>query len=203
MKKPKNSTLVKIEITIAIIIILAGFLTFFSHYSVTGFVSAESKIQSLDLVIAKSQNFILTSDNEEPYTLTSFKISGEVSGDGLAEVYITDSTGQKVLVYENIGKVTKTMSAITGMVPAVKRNLLYEKSDSLLLIIPDKELETTPKRTLEENEVIKTGAFNDACKESCFIKMEMSRNNEYNLIVEVEPGTTVNINQITITYAYD
>ncbi len=202
MKKNSKQKLVKFEIAIAVIILLVGILAFFSYYSITGFVSVESKIQSLNMVIDNSQSFILTSNGEEPYTLTSMRISGEIIGEGFAELYLTDAAGKKILIYENIVKKTKAMSAITGMVSVVKRSTLYEKKqlDDLFVILPDKELGQMPKRTLAENEETSSGFFNNVCKDSCYLEIEMSKDKRYNIIANVEPGTIIKINEITITY---
>lgn len=190
----------KIAVVIVILIILIVALIFLSNQSITAYVPADFKAQQLNMVIDKSQSFILTTNNQEPYTLTSLRVSGEITGNGLAEIYLADITGQTILIYRNINKKTSGMEAITGMA-VVGKSSSYTKGelDKLLLIIPDKELKETPVRLLAGDEEIKSGIFSNACKDSCFMAMQMSKNNKYHLVVKVEPGTVLKITGIGYT----
>ena len=78
----------KIQIFMVLVLFIS-FITYASFKpSITGHVSANVYHQNLDLVINKSQNFLLSSDNLEPFIVSSLKISGNITGNGQVKVYI-------------------------------------------------------------------------------------------------------------------
>ncbi|MBW2993364.1 hypothetical protein KY317_02220 [Candidatus Woesearchaeota archaeon] len=181
----------KIQLSIIIIIVLIGLLAVFSKSNVTGFVSADSKSQQLNLLVDKSTEFILTSGNENPYSLVSFRVSGQVIGKGAAEIYLSDITGKRILVYRDTMEKSTAMSAITGMATGKKTQ---PELDKLLLIIPNREVDEKPAEA--ENQEIRTGFFTNECMDSCFMNLKMSINNRYKLIVLLEPETSIKISRI-------
>ena len=94
----------KLQITFGIILLLGIFTFALNKPSITGHVLININRQSLDIVIDESQNFLLSSDSVEPFVITSFKVSGNITGDGQVKVYIDTGRGQRVLVFENIQK---------------------------------------------------------------------------------------------------
>ncbi len=113
----------------------------YAFYSpnITGFVSVSIYKQNVSLVIDQSQNFFLTSDNIEPFIITSFKVSGEVIGEGRVKVLIDSGKGQRLTVYNNIMKEklakSKLLEITTRAVDDVKENV-NEKNDKWLIIKP-------------------------------------------------------------------
>ncbi len=179
----------KLQLSIIIILILVGLLAVLSKSNITGYVSADSKSQQLDIFADKSAEFIITAENEKPYSLTSFRISGQITGKGAVEIYLSDIVGKRILVYRNIMEKSTAMSAITGM--AIGKNTQPEL-DKLLLIIPNKELDEKPAKA--ENQ--ETGFFTDKCMDSCVMNLKMSKNSRYKLIVLVDSGTSIKISGI-------
>ena len=105
----------KIEITIAVLLVLGLTAFLIGNPNITGFLSLDFVMQDLNLTLSQSQNYIITSTNPEPFTLTSFKISGEMIGDGRVEIYIDNGQSQQLLVYRNVKQKQRGMALITGM----------------------------------------------------------------------------------------
>ena len=167
--------------------------------TITGYVPAKTYTQNLSLVINKSQNFLLTSDNLEPFTIESFKISGNISGNGQVKIYIDSGKGQRILVYKNIVKKKDKsgLSAITGQVVGPTESNNVNKNDKWLIIKPiNILLEKEAFDDINADDYLESGAFNQQCSETCFIKMDMSRNIAYRLIFLVEKGVVLRINEI-------
>ena len=159
-------------------------------------------------MINESQNFLLTSDNLEPFTITSFKISGNITGNGQAKIYIDSGKGQRVLVYKNIEKKEKTgLSTITGASTESdiesNKDKRTDKQDKWLVIKPIKVL--LEKEVFDEignDEYLMNGAFSWQCIESCFVRMEISRNIAYRLVFLVEEGTILKIDEVVFQTEY-
>lgn len=162
---------------------------------ITGYVSAEIAAQKLNLEVDKSQVFVLSANSTEPITLTSFRLSGEVIGSGLVQIFLND--GEKdLLVYSNVKKKGDGMNKITGMVAGAGGET--PKEGSWLAINPGSTAEN-PTQILAEGEQLASGAFDNECAETCFINFGLSSGNSYNLIFKIEPGTKLKINEVVYT----
>ena len=188
----------KVELTLVVGLILVLALVFSPQSeitSITGFVSSEVNKQRLDLHVQQSQVFTLQSD--EPFVLTQFSISGKVAGNGTAYVYL-ETAGTRALIYSNVQKMNaEFLSHITGLAisdlsgyisPGRKKNLTIEQGPTLSQFIP-----------LGEDETLEFKPFTDVCKQSCILPQHLFNSNTYNLIVLLEPGTTLHITGITYT----
>ena len=58
---------------------------FFKNPGITGYVSADFRSQVLNLEIDHSQKLLLATTSPEPLYLTSFRVSGEITGDKRAD----------------------------------------------------------------------------------------------------------------------
>lgn len=196
-------------VLIIVLLIVAWSAVFiFRNPSITGHVPVNIYTQNLNLVINKSQNFLLTSDNSEPFIITSFKISGNIIGDGQVKIYIDTGKGQKFLVYENIAQniaqKKDTQASLYGITGGITdksiKNATGEnisKDDKWLVIKPIKILlEKEAFDEVSNDESLVKGDFNWQCIETCLIRMEISRKIAYRLTFLVESGTVLKINKI-------
>ncbi len=203
MEESTKSRIHQIEIIAAVVLLFVGIVSFFPNPGITGYVSVESRKQRIDLTIANSQSYILTTNSEEPFSLTSLKFSGEVIGEGIAKAYIATKE-QNILIYSNvvkgeegIGSVTG-MEGITGNVVGVDPEL---EADSLII----EHLENIEGEigVIREGETIIKGNFENSCVDSCFIEMLLNKDIGYQLLFYVEVGTVLNINEISYTIRKD
>jgi len=190
-----------------VFLFIAGLFGFsFLNPSITGHVSVNINRQNLDLIINESKNFLLTSDNLEPFIITSFKLSGNIAGDGQVKIYIDTGKGQRLLVYDNIF-IKKDerggLSAITGQAiddtaeEDAERREGTNKGDKWLIIKPIRILlEKEVFEEINDDKYLISEEFNDKCKETCLINMEMSRNVAYRLVFLVEKGTILKLNEL-------
>ena len=196
-----HEKLKKIEVGVAICLLLVGALTFFSYPSITGHVSSDLNTQLVDFMIDESQLFEITTDSVEPFFITSFRISGVFIGNGIVEAYLDNGRGQQILIYDNIRekKADSGLGLITGGV--IGEEVEFEE------VLPEKTLRIKPAEVLSENIKIQlkkgeetfSGEFDSQCIESCFIEMEMAQDVGYNLIFRVESGTKVHLTKIQYT----
>ena len=201
------------EIVLFSLLFIALISSLFYKPSITGHVPVKIYTQNLSLVINESQNFLLTSDNTEPFLVASFKISGHIAGNGRVKIYIDSGRGQKLLVYNNIadkeddkGKLSSItgreddqseLSSITGGAIETPESKSENKNDKWLIIKPIKPL--LEKEIFDEigaNEHLANGDFKWQCRDTCFMSMEMSRNLAYRLVFLVEKGTILRIDEI-------
>ncbi|MBW2976653.1 hypothetical protein KY347_04365 [Candidatus Woesearchaeota archaeon] len=190
----------KIQLSFGILLISALIVSLFYKPAITGYVPTDINRQKLKLELNESQNFILASNNITPFTVTSFRISGEIIGEGQVKIYIDTGKGQTLLVYENIGKkgeYKKGLVSITSMAAADKKSEGGNKENGLLVITPLKPLLT--KEVFDEVgnfSVLVNGVFTDQCIETCFINMEISKEISYRLVFLIEKGTILKVNEI-------
>lgn len=188
-------TLKEFELAIALVLVLTVVISFFNFNStITGFVSVESYTQQLDYQLTKSTAFLISSPSE--VKINSFKLSGSVSG-GLVEVYLDNSAGQRLLVYQNLESVRGGLSAITGQsIKEAGSESLVEKQILQIAVLKavDEPLSVKSMFGKQVNE----GAFENKCKETCFINMIVSPESEYQLIVLVEEGAVLNLDELAI-----
>jgi hypothetical protein len=151
----------------------------FSRPSITGFVPTETFSQELDINVAQSQRFTITSDRVGPLRLSSFSLAGTVAGSGLVNVYLTDGI-KKWLVFTNKKKPGSAMESITGM--------------TVLNIEPGQKLDKI--ETLPPGYTAGPGAFRNECIETCILDEQMFDKPELFLDVILEPGTLLHIDEI-------
>lgn len=199
MRKMNLNQFAKVKIALAITLVLALSFHIFTNPNITGFVSLDFIMEDLNITLTESQSFILTSTATEPFTLTSFKISGDIMGNGSVEVYLDNNQGQKLMIYKNIRTRGGGMEQITGRATTEEQAEVSAEKKSYLIISPDKIIENVEPLQLSEKEETVSGPFSNECVETCFIRMELSSDTIYNLIFITEPGTILKFNKIFYT----
>jgi hypothetical protein len=202
MEEPTKQKLHQFEIIAAVVLLLVSIASFFPKPGITGYVSVETKKQKIDLSIANSQSYIITSNNQEPFYLTSLKLSGEVIGQGIAKAYI-DTKDQKILIYSNVIKKTEGIDTITGMGKITGQAITESETEEDYLVIEHLENIEPESGSIAEDEKIITGTFQDVCIDSCFIEMLLKENIAYQLLLYVEEGTILNIDEMSYTIRKD
>lgn len=176
---------------------VAFVLTFFPDTGITGHVSVEAGYQPLDMVIKESQSYVMTTDYENPITITFIRLSGEVIGDGRAEVILDNGLGQRLLIYSNaeeelgVNKITGMQyNKITGM--AISEEM---KELSLLNLV---EKGTLPDISPEPpaGTLLYEGSFANKCRQTCLMEMELSKEANYILEVMVSEGTELKLDNM-------
>ncbi len=203
MKEQTHNTIRKVQVFLAVSLLFVAVLFLFKDPGITGHFSADFRSQILDLEIGQSQKFLLSTNSEEPIYISSFRITGEVIGDGSVKVFIDNNAGQRILVYENIMKKEQGIPTITGM--AIAGPDIAEAIEEKLILL----------RLLEEIEFVNTGlslsadeehlegTFNNKCVDTCFIEMPLSTDSSYELIFNIQPGTKLKLTKITYTLKND
>jgi hypothetical protein len=202
MEESTKKKLHQIEIIGAIILLLVSVASFFPKPGITGYVSVETKKQKIDLTIANSQSYILTTNSQESFYITNLKISGKVVGNGIAKAYIMNAQGQKILIYSNIMEKTTGLDSITGMDKITGKAIganSEETSDELII----EHLENIETEQLTKEGILTSGNFEDACIDSCFIEMMLNQDIAYQLLFYVEEGTILEVNEIVYTTRRD
>lgn len=203
MEESTKKKIHQFEIMAAILLLLISVVTFFPKPGITGFVSVETKKQKIDLSIANSQSYILTTNSYEPMYLTSLKISGNVIGDGIAKAYIA-TKDQKILIYSNTFKEGGGLGSITGM-KEITGNVIgvdaeqQTESDLIIEHLENIELELD----IDQDETPSSGTFDNICRDSCFIEILLQEGIAYQLLFYVEEGTILNINELIYTIRKD
>jgi hypothetical protein len=197
----KIDKLTKIELSAAVALVLGLSLYLFGSPNITGFLTLDLVMQDLDIVLTESRTYSLSSSAPDPFILTSFKVSGKITGNGRVEVYIDNNQGQQILVYKNIKQKNRGMGHITGLLTRGEKMTENEKArqETYLVINPSEAIQNPELQEITEKEEIISGVFSNECSESCFIKMEISNDTVYDLIFKVEPGTTLKIDKIFYT----
>ena len=174
-----KDNLLKAEVIGALLIVsLIGIGMFGSR--TTGFIPMDVSREPLNLVIDHSQLYTMAMN--ESANLYSFSVSGSVSGNGTAYVFLDNRNGQRLLVYSNVQIPQDIGGArfITGMATAE-----IEPGRALNDQIP-----------LEEGEVLMMGPFVDECVETCSISPDFS-SDAYDMVFVVQPGTQLQIDSIS------
>ncbi|MCK4589616.1 MAG: hypothetical protein KAT77_04175 [Nanoarchaeota archaeon] len=183
----------QIELTVAIVLSLVIILSFFRP-TITGFVSAGTYSQNLDLVLDKSTIFLISAP--ELVEVTSFKLTGEV--EGAAKIYLDNMEGQRLLVYENLEKPKKGLGLVTGMAIGGSFAGTHYTGEKILEITQLDGFEEYVEFD-KSGKQVKNGPFEEACQETCFIKMEVNPEKEYKLIVLLEEGTCLKLEEVVLT----
>jgi len=169
---------------------------------IVGFVPVEIMSQPIDLVATESRSFILFTDREQLFNLTSLRISGEVIGSGRAEIVLENGLGQELWTYSNIKQ--KQGNMITGMAVNEEDNNLPTEKDELknqtwLIITPGDAIAENPEKQLTDGRETVTGKFQNSCTDTCYMNMKMQKGLYYTLKIRVDAGTQVNINELKYT----
>jgi len=205
MEESTKTKLHQIEIMGAVVLLLISIISFFPKAGITGYVSVETKKQKIDLTIANSQSYILTTNSPEPFYITNLKLSGEVIGDGIAKAYIMNAQNQKILIYSNVMEKGQGLDEITGM-DRITGNVVgtdLEEISEEDLVIEHLENIEGGLGGVTKDEMIYSGPFQDTCIDSCFIEILLNQDIAYQLLFYVEQGTILKINEIIYTTRKD
>ncbi len=174
---------------------------------IVGFVPVEIKSQPIDLVAEEPTSFVLFSDKQEQFALTSLRLSGTVTGEGRAEILLDNGRGQELLIYSNIKQ--KKGNLITGMsvtseeegAPLPEDVPINEVAEgqAWIKITEEAGLDERPAEQLGEDKKAVQGEFQHACLDTCYMNMKMREGLYYMLKVRVDPGTKVKINELKYT----
>ena len=173
------------------IVIVIIFMTalYFSRGTITGHLAKNIERNPVDIVVDKSQSFVLQLSNNAPFALSSFSISGAVNGPGRVNVYLDTGTGARRLVYTNTKGEVSAHDATTEFVE-------NSGSDASLVVTKYRDLgETTSSK---EGETI-AGSFRRVCSETCSLDPTVFASSRYELLFFVDEGTTVHVNEILHT----
>lgn len=168
-----------VEFTVLILAVLVFALVTSNKPGITGFVTTEVHSQKLDIELAESSLVSIESISDSPIRLSSLKLSGEVRGNGLVEIYLTDGNHKK-LVYTNLQKKKKGMIEITGRATGGVR--VYKKAKLSGSVVRPEGYEVVQE------------AFNQACVETC--SFDDGSQKYYDLEVWVQSGAKVRITEL-------
>ncbi len=201
MKEKTHNNLKKVQLFVAISLLLVSVGLLFKNPGITGHFSADFQSQILDIDIEQSQSYLLATNTPEEIYISSFRISGEIQGEGSVEIFIEDQ-GQQFLIYKNVREKERGMSTITGMAVAPPTEEMQEPVEStgtLLILEKLGAINWDGGLSLSGKEEFVTGSFNNKCKDTCFIEMSLSSEETYKLVFMVEPGTKVKLDKIIYT----
>lgn len=139
--------------------------------SMTGFISAKTERQALGLVVDAPQTYVLRSNQTLP--IISLGISGSVIGDGLASVRL-GIENENLLVWSNAMVAEQMQNRITGVFPLAVGPGTASPVD---------------------------GAFVNECIETCILPERFQRQAAYDLVFDVQPGTTLQVDEIIYVIA--
>ena len=198
MKEETHEKMKKIQLFVAISLLLVCAGMLFKNPGITGHFSADFRSQPLDLVIDQSQSYLIKTNTPEPIHITSFRLSGNIIGDGSVEIFIEDQ-GNEFLIYKNVREKERGLPTITGrsIAAGTASEQPEETEEKLLLLEPLDTLEWKQRTPLSEKEEFVAGLFDNKCSDTCFIEMPLSSEETYKLIVMVEPGTKLEITKLT------
>ncbi len=168
----------RVVMAIIVVIILIGVL-FFNDPSITGYVPTTTYSENVDIDVVKSQELYIQSKDGLPMSITSLLLTGEVTGEGLVNVYLKDPREHKLLVFSNKEKKGSALETITGMA-------VHE-----INVIPGKTINKIETVSERYNKI--PGKFINQCKETCSLDPKIFVSNQFVLEVIIEPGTTLHI----------
>ncbi len=184
----------KFEFIFIIILIVAVPLLFFRP-SITGFVASDTKAQILNMVLTESQAINLKSAVSEPVYISSFSISGDITGSGGVAIYLVNGD-KRSLVYTNVGQ-SKRPSLITGVATGVAAAHAVEIEQANMSLLIDEGRKLSWPGSLGENPA--SGSFTAVCMDSCYLDVADFTANNFELQVFVEPGTTFKLQEVLYT----
>lgn len=174
--------------------------------SIIGFVPIEIKSQPIDLAATQPTRFVMFSEKEQEFSLTSLRISGEVLGEGRVEILLDNGLGQELIVYSNIRQ--KEGNMITGMsvneepaaLPQGAKVEDVPEAQAWFKITPATEpLNEQPSKELGSDQRTITGKFQYECKDTCYMNMKMKKGLYYTMKVRMDTATEVRINELKYT----
>ena len=184
-------------LTVLVGLFIFGFaLSFFPDAGITGHVSADTNLQTLNLVISQSQTYIISSQSPTPLQLSFIRVTGEIIGKGKASIILDNGKGDRLLLYTNAVKRTEP-NLITGMAVAGSSGGAVSgeaKESDLFNLIPGKKLLYLP--SIGSDETLTEGRFTNECLETCFIEMELSNQTTYALEFLVSEGTQIRLDNL-------
>lgn len=192
MEEETHQKIRKIQLFVAISLLLISTLVLFRDPTISGHFSADFRSQPVDLAIDHSQSYLLKTDSPEPIYITSLRLSGNVIGDGSVEIIIEDQD-KEILVYKNVKDKEDGLSSITAMAVAPTEGV----AENALLLEPVGIMDWAELAPISEDEEYSAGPFNNRCADTCFIEMPLSSELTYKLVFMVEPGTKLEITKIT------
>lgn len=203
MKEKNHEKLKKAQVFIAAALLLILTILLFKNTDITSYVSADFRSQEFNLIMDKSQEFLLKTNSAEPMLISSFRLSGSIAGHGSIEIYIEDN-GKRFLVFKNIREKEKGLPSITGLaVASAAENQTPEEvpksQEKSLIISPLNAIEWKNEISLSKDEEFMAGNFNSKCIDTCFIEMPVSSEKTYKLIFLVQPGTKLQLSRIIYT----
>ena len=196
----KSNALTPAILALGIFIAIISFSLF--NPTITGFVPATILTQNLSISINQSQDFLVTSESQSRFTVTSLKISGNISGNGKVKVFLDNGKGEEVLIYENVEKSreSKGLVSVTARViePNKKEQGQKESLDSKALILKPLKNPLRKEEFTDTNDTnnIVNGPFFNQCIETCAMSMKLSKGISYRLVALVEENTTLTIKEI-------
>ena len=171
---------------------------------IVGFVPVEIKSQPIEIFADKPSAFLLFTEKENAFNLTAFRISGEVTGTGRAEILLDNGLGQELLIHSNIRQ--KQGNLITGMavddgigepLPKDAKIEPVDANNAWLIIAPQTELQVEgPVTELEDSKRTEAGAFQYSCIDTCYMNMKLQKGLYYLLKIRVDAETNVRINEL-------
>ncbi|MBW2966896.1 hypothetical protein KY362_00260 [Candidatus Woesearchaeota archaeon] len=173
---------------------------------IVGFVPVEINNQPLNLEAKEPKSFVLFTDKEEPFQLTSFRLSGTVAGEGRAEIILDNGLGQELVIYSNVKP--QRGNLITGMAVSeesenplpedIKVNEIPHETAWLRIAEKPDIAAETPTTELDNKRAV-AGEFENSCTDTCYMNMNMHDGAYYTLKVRVDPGTEVRITSLKYT----
>lgn len=171
--------------------------------SIVGFVPIEITSQPIDISASEPSSFVVFSEKESQFNLTSFRISGEVNGKGRAEIVLDNGLGQELLLYSNVKR--KQGNLITGMIVMGEENPLPETAEVKQLegdeawfkiSTSGEKLDELPSTDVGDSTTAVSGKFENSCRDTCYMNMKMQKGLYYTLKIRVDEGTDVHINEL-------
>jgi hypothetical protein len=169
--------------------------------TIVGFVPIEIKSQSIDITATKPTAYLLFTERDSQFSITSLRISGNVKGQGRAEVVLDNGIGQELVIYSNIKKSQGNM--ITGMAVSEDENALPadtkidKTTQPWLLIKEENDITETPKTEIGEAARTTEGLFQYICKDTCYMNMKMQKELVYTLKIRLDAGTEISITELS------
>ena len=199
MKEETYNKLKKIQLFVAVSLLLVSVTLLFKNPGITGHFSADFRSQILSITMDKSQSYLFSTNSPEPTYVSSLRVSGEIIGSGSVQIFIEDN-GQRFLIYKNQKEKEQGLPSVTGMAVASGRipEDIEESTEKLLLLEPLDTLRWE-ELSLSEQQEFAAGAFDNKCADTCFIDMSVSSEESYKLIFMIEPGTRLKLNKIIYT----
>ncbi len=188
----------QVQIIGAVVLVLVGGLLVLGAPSITGHQSLDLVMEELDITIDGSRNYLLSTKSADPFVLTSLRLSGEVVGEGRAEVYLV-SGEQELLIYRNAGETEQAMDMITGFF-VKEAEVKDDKGTVVSLVLQPLDPIQLPKLAeLPATQYPKSGPFRQECLDTCFITMFMGPESEYELSFRMDKGTRIELSEILYT----